>query len=152
MSAHTQFEPDVPGTFEGLATVDVVEPGGAPAAIIDTDDAFTIEVHWETKGWVPPLFDGLADTVEWQVTAYLEALGSGADMTLGTESAKFNAGAAPAADQRDYDVSIAVAGSTVPAGAYRLITVILGENTATGVKQRVAAFVDGPTLQFFQHP
>ena len=56
--------------------------------------------------------------------------------------------AAPA-QARIYTADIKVAGDTVPAGVYKLVTLV--DYTHEDVPCEMAAFVEGPILRFFSH-
>lgn len=161
--AHTQFEPVNPGFFEGTASVEVLDPSGMdPARIIQTDHAWQIDVTWLLEG---SLANGMIPLMaaDWTVAVYAESLGAGAteEKQIGAmATVSFGSGTALDTLRREYKESISVPAFTadpvagLPAGAYRLVTIILAEQGAgapsPGTPLEYAAFVEGPVVQLYE--
>ncbi len=90
--------------------VRVLDPGGAPETIIDTDDTFTIQVRWSVEEPGAAVLGG-----RWLVRAYAESIGPGQEQQLG-QTRRVNVGnfapiAGPPA-ARGYEADV-----DVPAGS-----------------------------------
>lgn len=150
MAAHAQFEPENAPFFEGTATVEVLDPGDAPVAIIDTADNFKVAVKWNivgnnANGMLPFMMNS-----EWKVSSYVESLGPGDEKQIGvTESVPFPGGTPGLPTEREYETEISVTAGELDPGTYRLITVILAEDSVGPTPLQYAAFVDGPTIQLY---
>jgi hypothetical protein len=72
----------MPLEFTALAgagpDVRVLDPGGAPETIIDTDDTFTPQVRWSVEEPGAAVLGG-----RWLVRAYAESIGPGQEQQLG---------------------------------------------------------------------
>lgn len=58
--------------------VRVIDPGGAPVTVIDTDDTPTIQVRWSVEEPGAAVLGG-----RWLVRAYAESIGPGQEQQLG---------------------------------------------------------------------
>jgi hypothetical protein len=124
---------------------EVQDPEGIqPATIIQTEDAWLIHVEWEISGPAAPFVGG-----NWHVAAYLESIGGdGFEGQVG-DTVDVPLSDADPAPARSYTADINVLGDTVPAGAYKLVTLI--NYTHLDVPCEMAAFTEGPILQFYVH-
>ncbi len=145
MAAGNAFEMDYAG-FVGTMNILVVDPTdpATPNNVIEMNDPWQINVHWEVNGPNAPLMGG-----DWFVTAYLDdrdgvATGSGpVGPTISIPVSSALAFPLP----RNYNTVINVPAGQITEGLYELTVAILYENT--GLKFSVAGFSDGPTLQFY---
>ncbi len=151
--ADTAFEMDYPGV-KGKMSIMVQDPfdPATPQNVIETIDPWQIDVKWEIDDVGAALMGGT-----WFITAYLddrdgEATFSG--RVAPTTEVKVNS--APSLPlPRQYETLIQVPAGKVSKGLYDLTVAIVYENTAgpgtdKGIKQSVAGFSDGPTLEFYE--
>ena len=126
-----------PGTF----TADVLDNNGAPASVLEASAPFTIRTQWT----VDPLFALLVGG-DWEVAAYVEAIGPGAEQQVGpTRTVPLDGGTS-------YSTDITVGAGTLPDDlgpgqyrAYKLVTLLTHRNF--GVVSDVAAVAEGPILR-----
>ncbi len=141
------FEPDIPGYMSGGIRTTVQDPAGLQphTHIIRLSDAWAIRVQWDISGGG---VSGLAPTALWHVRAYLESIGPGNEFEVATLDEPLGA----AAPSHSYDKVLAVpaAHPLLAAGPYKLVTVITITNG--GVPVQIAAYDEGPVLQFYQFP
>jgi hypothetical protein len=133
--------------------VRVIDPGGAPATIIDTGDTPTIRVRWSVEEPGAAVLGG-----RWLVRAYAESIGPGQEQQLGSTRfvnvANFTpiAGPPPA---RGYEANVDVPAGTLDAesatssGVYKLAVIVTHENP-TGSPTELAGFSEGPVIQMRQ--
>lgn len=140
-----QFEHPFGDSLTGEASVVVKDPQGIepPATIIQTDDEWTIEVHWSLDGPAAPFLCG-----QWQVAAFVESIGPGEEKQVGeTQTVPMDA-APPLPTPRTYTTTIVVPAGELAVGAYKLVTLINANQN--GVPLEMAAFIEGPILQFYE--
>jgi hypothetical protein len=126
-----------PGTFD----VTVVDNNGQPASVLDAGLPFTIHAEWSIDALAALLLGG-----DWQVAAYVEAIGPGAEQQVGpTQTVPLNGGT-------NFSTDVVVAAGTLPdnlgpgqSGAYKLVTLLTHRNFAT--VSDVAAVAEGPILR-----
>jgi hypothetical protein len=124
---------------------EVRDPEGIePSTIIQTEDAWLIRVEWEISGPAAPFLGG-----DWHVSAYLESIGGGDFEDQVGDTVDVPLSDADPAQTRSYSTDIDVLGDTVPAGAYKLVTLI--NYTHLDMPCEMAAFAEGPILQFYVH-
>ena len=143
----------MPLEFTGLAgagpDVTVLDPGGAPETIIDTDDTFEIQVRWSVEEPGAAVLGG-----RWLVRAYAESIGPGQEQQLG-QTRRVNVGnfapiGPPAA--RAYEANVAVPAGSLDAetatssGVYKLAVIVTHENP-NGSPTELAGFSEGPIIQ-----
>jgi hypothetical protein len=139
------FEHPFAGLLTGTVSVEVEDHEGiAPAAIIQTEDAWLIHVKWEIDGVAAPYLGG-----DWHVSAYLDPIGVTDFRDQVGVTVDVSLGEAALARARSYSADIEVAGDTVPAGVYKLVTLV--NYTHLDVPCEMAAFAEGPILQFYSH-
>jgi hypothetical protein len=144
----------MPLEFTALAgagpDVRVLDPGGAPETIIDTDDTFTVQVRWSVEEPGAAVLGG-----RWLVRAYAESIGPGQEQQLG-QTRFINVGnftpiAGPPA-ARGYEANVAVPAGTLAAesatssGVYKLAVIATHENP-NGSATELAGFSEGPVIQ-----
>ena len=79
------------GSMHGHINTQVLDPAGvAPITIIRLTDAWQLEVNWSLHGPLVPMIDG-----DWRVTAYLESMGPGPEISLGTVNVDIGSGGTP---------------------------------------------------------
>ena len=128
----------------------MLDPGGAPETIIDTDDTFTVQVRWSVEEPGAAVLGG-----RWLVRAYAESIGPGQEQQLG-QTRFINVGnftpiAGPPA-ARGYEANVAVAAGTLAAesatssGVYKLAVIVTHENP-NGSATELAGFSEGPVIQ-----
>lgn len=144
----------MPLEFTALAgagpDVRVLDPGGAPETIIDTDDTFTLEVRWSVQEPGAAVLGG-----RWLVRAYAESIGPGQEQQLGqtrfVNVGNFTPIAGPPA-ARGYEANVAVPAGTLAAesatssGVYKLAVIVTHENP-NGSATELAGFSEGPVIQ-----
>jgi hypothetical protein len=133
--------------------VSVIDPGGAPATIIDTGDTPTIRVRWSVDQPGAAVLGG-----RWLVRAYAESIGPGQEEQLGSTRfvnvANFIPipGSPPA---RGYEANINVPAGTLSAesatssGVYKLAVIVTHENP-NGSPTALAGFSEGEVIQMRQ--
>ena len=145
--------PFAAGVFEGTISATPHEHTGAgdppapPRTIIRTNNPWAINVRWRTTGIATGMVTG-----NWHLHAYLESIGPGADLNL-IDPADHVIPLTPGPSPVDYFVHFDVPASnnpTVPAagGLYKLV-VSLTYIDPTGAPGPMAAFVEGPVMQFY---
>ncbi len=135
------FEPNVAPFITGnMAAPQVFDPHLNPASIIRTADNWRIRLNWDTSGLFIPLVNPGAS---WNISAYLESLGPGPEYTVATATEPFGA----PANSHSYTKDLNISSGSVPAGVYRLVCVLT--LTSGGMPMPIAAFSEGPVLNFF---
>jgi hypothetical protein len=144
------FETPFPANlFAGSIIAVEHEHGGvAPQTIIRTDQSWAVNVSWTTTGLVTGMIAG-----SWHLHVYLESIGPGADLDL-TDA--INPGhiipLTPGISPVNYFVHFDVLAGTVtapPAGILYKLAVTLTYFDASGAPGPMAAFEEGPLLQFY---
>ena len=144
------FETPFPANlFAGSIIALEHEHGGvAPQTIIRTDQSWAVNVSWTTTGLVTGMIAG-----SWHLHVYLESIGPGADLDL-TDA--INPGhiipLTPGISPVNYFVHIDVLAGTVIAplaGILYKLAVTLTYFDASGAPGPMAAFEEGPLLQFY---
>jgi hypothetical protein len=151
MDYEMAFEAPFGGLLTGTAEITVKDPAGItpPSTIIQTDDAWQVEVKWEIDGAIAPFIGG-----EWEVSVFVEAIGPGEEKQVGTTKNVPLSNAAPLPLPRQYTTAVDVpafdpnAGVGLDKGAYRLVTLVNFKHL--GVPLEMAAFVEGPILQVYE--
>ena len=113
----------------------------------DTDQAWGVKVDWEMHGILAKF---LHATFELRIL--LESIGPGAELALPATVVEVDTLSAPwVGGQRVYSRKITIAAGTVPAGAYKLVTLLqLYDHANPGAKPYpVAGMVEGPIVNFF---
>jgi hypothetical protein len=135
------FEPNVAPFITGdMNALQVFDSHLNPASIIRTVDPWRIRLSWDTSGLFIPLVNPGAT---WTINAYLESLGPGPEYTVASAIEAFG----PPANAHNYTKELNIAGGSVPAGVYRLVCVLT--LTSGGMPMPIAAFREGPVLNFF---
>lgn len=103
----------------GNVVATVEDPAGVnpPSTIIQAEDAWRVHVDWSITA-AAPFVSG-----DWKVSVYAESIGGGFEGLLGSVVVPLNA-APPLPLPRNYHAFVNVAGNTLAAGAYRLVTLI----------------------------
>jgi hypothetical protein len=135
--------------FAGTITALQQENGGAyPESIIRTSQSWAVNVSWTTTGFVTGMIAG-----EWHLHLYLESIGPGADLDLiDATGADHVIPLTPGVSPVHYAVKIDVPAGTVAAplagSVYKLVATLTYFD-ATGAPGPMAAFEEGPILQFY---
>jgi hypothetical protein len=138
------FQPtNVPALFTGAITsVNISSPFPDSQLIIDSKDAWSINVSWTTSGFLAPAIGG-----NWQVRAFLESMGGGFEGQVGATVSVAAAGPL----NKNATINVPPA-NTIPGltpGAYKLVVTLTHVNPApTGV----AGYEEGTILQFVAEP
>lgn len=135
--------------FAGTITAVQQENGGAlPETIIRTNQSWAVDVSWTTTGFVTGMIAG-----EWHLHLYLESIGPGADLDLTDAIAPGHIiPLTPGPSPVNYAVRVDVPAGRVtapPAGSLYKLAVTLTYFDATGAPGPMAAFEEGPILQFY---
>jgi len=133
------------GTITGLTVRDMTEnlPAGEKTWILETDDAFSVEIDWQLAGPMVWVVGGY-----WHVSLYLDDIG------VGSSSGQL---AAPppipmpptTSDPMQYSFTFNLAGNSVTEGVYHLTVVI--NHSADGNPAHfteMAGFAESGPLQF----
>ena len=141
--------PFPPALFAGTITAVAHEHGGvAPASIIRTDQSWAVNVSWQTTGGVTSMIAG-----SWHLHIYLESIGPGDDLDLTDAIAPGHIiPLTPGPSPVDYFVHVDILAGTVTAplaGSLYKLAVTLTYFDATGAPGPMAAFEEGPLLQFY---
>jgi hypothetical protein len=136
------FEDLFPADMTGNIDATVLDPHGItpPTTIIRVTDDWGVHVEWYIDGPAAPLLGG-----EWTVTVYAESIGAGPEMQLGNKVVDLDTQLP--APPRNYEATINVVAGTLPAGVYRLVSVLNYANM--GVPLEIAGFVEGPLVQIY---
>ena len=140
------FEPQLPPFLSGAIDTQVHDTGGAPINIVRLSDPWHVHIQWNVTGSIVPLINGT-----WHIKVYAESMGPGAEMEVGSLDVLVNAEALVGMT-RSYNRLIVVPGNLagLTDGVYRVTTVLTIENG--GSRGMIAAFDQGPLMQFFQFP
>lgn len=143
---------EFPGPYTGTGPdVTLIDPGGAPTTIIDTDDPFQVQVDWSVGLPQATLLGG-----QWLVRAYAESVGPGQEIQLGavqpTQVPVSNFIDVP--PDRRYQATINVPAGSLEAesdagaqssGVYKLVVVLTHQNLGSATV--IAGFSEGPLIQ-----
>jgi hypothetical protein len=141
--AQTAFETPDPAHLNGTMSVQVLDPSdpGTPTNIIETDDAWKIQVDWQVDGLSAPYLGGT-----WHVRAYLDDADGVAPSSGLVASADKPVGPFFPPLPRTYSVTMTIPAGNVQAGLYQLVVALTYDN---GAKLSMAAFVESGILQFY---
>ncbi len=142
--SQTAFETYDPAHLAGQMNVTVLDPDdpGTPTNIIETDDAFAIQVDWTITGLAAPFLGG-----QWHVNAYLDDADGVAPSSGLLGGVTVAVGGSGGSSTRSYSTIINVPAGAVQAGLYDLTVAITYDNF--GPPLSIAAFSEGPILQFY---
>ena len=143
-----------PGYFDGEIYASVHEHGGyAPRTIIRADQTWGVYIKWKTSGSLVRMICGT-----WCVRIHLESIGPGPEFTLPEKAKRVpltpcHAKGSPATVW--YKCHIDIPAGLVPqkycSTPYKLVTTLTYlEPCKYKSPGPIAAYVDGPLLQFFQ--
>jgi hypothetical protein len=148
MATTGEFEVEFPSNLlAGIITAEVYEDGEAPSRILDIEDGWNVDIHWELTGPVFPMIDGT-----WHVDGYMESMGPGDEFELPNEPAPISVNPNPT---HKYDAHFHIPAGTVnPAPGendivYKLVVTVTYFNT-WGVPGPMAGFVEVPMLHFYK--
>lgn len=126
-----------PGSFDAT----VIDNNGAPSAVLEAAQPFTVHATWTISPLAALLLGG-----DWDVAAYVESIGPGPEQQVGPTVT------VPLTGTTTYSADIVVPANTLPdnpappiSGAYKLVTLLTHRNF--GVVSDVAAIVEGPLLR-----
>ena len=141
--------PFPPALFAGTITAVEHEHGGVtPPSIIRTDQSWAVNVSWTTTGLATSMICG-----DWHLHVYLESIGPGPDLDL-TDAVNpghvipLTPGISPVSYFVHFDV-LAGRVQAPPAGSLYKLAVTLTYFDASGAPGPMAAFEEGPLLQFY---
>jgi hypothetical protein len=125
----------------GSVTAVVLDNNGSPATVVEAAAPFTIHAEWEISPLAALLLGG-----EWQLAAYVESIGPGAEQQIGaTVTIPLNGGT-------NYTADVTVPANTLPddpapptSGVYKVATVLTHRNF--GSITDVVGVVEGPVLR-----
>jgi hypothetical protein len=142
-----QFEPQMAPFLSGSCGTQVTDPTGLNPSpnIIQIADAWAVRVQWSVAGNFVVLMNPGA---LWRVRVMLESIGPGLEAQVAT--ATVPVGAPALSHSYNQVLSIAANFPGLVPGAYKLTTVITIENG--GLPGEIAAFDEGPVLQFYRFP
>ncbi|MGH3787964.1 MAG: hypothetical protein ACRDRG_15750, partial [Pseudonocardiaceae bacterium] len=74
-----QFDPNIPGLFEGdITNVAVIDPVFLGNRVLNPSQPFNVQIDWEILGTQVPIY--LAGAVQnWTVSVYGDTIGPGVD-------------------------------------------------------------------------
>jgi len=126
-----------PGTFNAT----VLDNNGAPSAVLEAGNQFTISTNWTISALAALLLGG-----EWQVAAYVESIGPGPEQQIGPTVT------VPLSGATNYNADIVIPPNTLPddpappiSGTYKLVTLLTHRNF--GSVTDVSGVVEGPILR-----
>ena len=125
-----------PGTFDAT----VIDNNGAPSAVLEAGNQFTIRTSWTISALAALLLGG-----EWQVAAYVESIGPGPEQQIGPTVTVSLSGVT------NYNADIVIPPNTLPdddpaiSGTYKLVTLLTHRNF--GSVTDVSGVVEGPILR-----
>lgn len=134
----TPIQTQTPLTLTGtIETVEILDSGAAPNAVITYTDPFRIHATWSVAGSAVPFLGG-----EWSVRALVESIGVGFEGQIGpTQTVPLTGQLTP------YEAYIDVPAQTLPAPAvaedtvYKLV--VLVSHKMFGVSTPIAGFGEG---------
>jgi hypothetical protein len=139
-----EFPPPLSGSGPN---VQVLDPGGAPNTIIQRGDTITIATEFAVNQPGASLLGG-----DWQMRAYVESIGPGQEIQVGTATLPVSAGVPAVGPARlVYSLSVPVNSTLLSAennnnsGVYKLVVVITHSNF--GGPTVLAGFSEGPVIQ-----
>jgi hypothetical protein len=140
------FEPNVPAILSGTIDTQVHDTNLQPLNIVRLSDPWHVHVQWSMTGSIVPLVNGT-----WHVRVFAEAIGVGASLLAASLDVAVNDEPLSGLS-RSYNRRIVVPANLpgLAEGLYRITTVITIDNG--GARGMIAAFDEGPILQFFQFP
>ncbi|MBI1278663.1 MAG: hypothetical protein GC179_11105 [Anaerolineaceae bacterium] len=140
------FEPQLAPFISGTIDTQVHDTDLQPLNIVRLSDPWHVHVQWSVNGSIVPLIAGT-----WHVRVYAESMGPGAEMEVGSLDVAVNAEPLSGLS-RSYDRRIIVPANLagLTDGVYRITTVLTIDNG--GARGMIAAFDQGPLMQFFQFP
>jgi hypothetical protein len=147
MAFETPFNPT---NFSGTITATAHEHAGAPpSTIIRTDQSWAVNVSWVTTGFATGMISGL-----WHLHVMLESIGPGADLDLidpADHIIPLTPGPSPVNYFAHFDVTPAQNPNVgASGGLYKLVvSLTYREPSAGNPPGPMAAFVEGPILQFY---
>ena len=125
-----------PGTFDAQ----ILDNNGAPSTVLEASQPFTVHCDWSISALAALLLGG-----EWQVAAYVEAIGPGPEQEIGEVTLALTGAT-------NYSADIVVAANTLPddpappfSGAYKVVVLLTHRNF--GIVSDVAGVVDGPVVR-----
>lgn len=125
----------------------MLDPGGAPNTIIQRQDPFLIRTQFSVDQPGASLLGG-----QWQLRAYVESIGPGQEVQVGTAALAVSAGVPAGGPPRlEYTVDVNVPGNTLSAenannsGVYKIVVVVTHQNF--GGPTVLAGFSEGPVIQ-----
>lgn len=134
-----------PTLLTGDLSTEVLDPHGItpPVTIIRTSDLWKVKADWYIQGPAAPLISG-----KWTWRVFAESIGAGPELELGKKEVPVDVVWDLVTLRRDYpDNTIDVTAGTLPAGVYRLVSVLNYANM--GVPLEIAGFVEGPVVQIY---
>jgi hypothetical protein len=124
----------------GVFTMVVRDNNGNPSQVLEAADPFSIDLWWSIDRAAARVLGG-----RWEVAAYVESIGPGAERQIGnTQLVQLNGGTS-------YSTTITVPGGTLPdepagqSGAYKLVAVLTHRNFNR--LSDVAAVAEGPVVR-----
>jgi hypothetical protein len=126
-----------PGTF----TAELKDNNGAPSTVLDAGTEFKVTAEWTISALAALLMGG-----QWEVAAYAESIGPGAETQIGATVVK------PLDGSTAYNAEIKVGPNTLPdnlgpgeSGAYKVVVLLTHRNF--GKVSDVAAVVEFPVVR-----
>lgn len=140
----SQLETPFPNILSGTITSRVVDPAdpGTPQTIIETDDRWFVDVHWNIKGPLAPFMCG-----QFTLKAYLEDIAATNFEGQIGQTEVVDLDEAPVSENRSYHRQINVKAGAVPTGVYKLTTILTYSHG--GVPLELAGFDEGPMIQLY---
>jgi hypothetical protein len=136
------FQPELAPALSGTVNASVLSLGPNPTTILNVNTPWSIQLHWSITGYLVSAIGG-----DWRLQAFLESMGGGFEgSVVGPVSHPVVLGAI-VNNTRNYAQTLPVPPNpAITAGAYKLVITITHLNA--GVPTQLAAYVEGPILQF----
>lgn len=156
------FDPNIPGvlptdpSIEGDVTVQIKEKPslGTANLVIDGDHPFDIEVAWNVKGTLVPLWLSALKNQKWVVTAYATPRGKGDGMYL--DSTDVAVGAGPFKQLEAYAATLTIPAHKLPeenpgnkdqSGVYQITVTVFLNSDLGEVGYDMMGYADGPVIK-----
>lgn len=145
ITAQLAFEnafPPQPFEIQGEATL--IDSGGSPTSIIQTDDEWSIRFTWNQRG---PLSQFMSASNEWHLQILLEEMGKG-ELDLngtGTVTVPF-----VRREPHTYQTNITMPAGSVSPGVYRVVVCMTFTAQGGSPAAEIAAFAEFGLVKFYE--
>jgi len=136
------FQPELAPALSGAVSASVMSIGPNPTTILNVNTPWSIQLRWSITGYLMSAIGG-----DWRLQAFLESMGGGFEGTVAGPVGHPVALGTVVDSTRNYTQTLPVPPNpAIHAGAYKLVITITHVNL--GLPTQLAAYVEGPILQF----